>query len=238
VPSALAQIIASGALDQRDLSGLRHIIAAGEVLPAKYVRALAQALPHARFSNAYGPAETNVCTVHHIDNPATLSDAPVPIGTVWHDAEAKVLDEADQDLASGTPGELAIHSDSNMTGYWAAPALTKAAFYKDAKGRMFYRTGDIVVQDDQGVFHYHGRRDRQIKLRGYRIELDEIEACLTSHPNVAEAAVVLDDPNKQCRFCRARPRIKLTAAPFLRRLQHDRCRRYTDAFGLCQRYAA
>lgn len=195
VPSALTQIIQAGALDHRDLSAMRHIISAGEVLPAKSVRTLAQALPHVRFSNAYGPAETNVCTVHHIDQPATLSDAPLPIGPVWDAASAKVLDPADQEVPRGSSGELVVRSTTNMTEYWAAPDLTTAAFYHDKDGTRFYRTGDIVVQDDKGAFQYLGRRDRQIKLKGYRIELDEIEACLSSHPHVAEAAVVLDQPN-------------------------------------------
>jgi acyl-coenzyme A synthetase/AMP-(fatty) acid ligase len=76
-----------------------------------------------------------------------------------------------------------------MRGYWNLPDRTATAFQVDATGR-WYRTGDIVVEGEDGVYTYHGRRDRMVKRRGYRIELGEIEAALYRHPSIREAAAI------------------------------------------------
>ena len=77
-----------------------------------------------------------------------------------------------------------------MRGYWRRPDLNRRAFRNDPEdqGNVYYRTGDLVVESEEGLFHFLGRKDRQVKVRGYRIELDEIEAALTSHDDVEEAA--------------------------------------------------
>jgi acyl-coenzyme A synthetase/AMP-(fatty) acid ligase len=77
-----------------------------------------------------------------------------------------------------------------MKGYWNLPDQTAGAFFADADGRQWYRTGDVVTRNADGCHVYRGRRDRMVKRRGYRVELGEIEAALVRHPEIREAAVV------------------------------------------------
>jgi acyl-coenzyme A synthetase/AMP-(fatty) acid ligase len=95
----------------------------------------------------------------------------------------------------GVEGELVVTGDGVMQGYWNLPEQNLRAFLTDADGVRWYRTGDLVVEDADGIYIFHGRRDRMVKRRGYRIELAEIEAALASHPSMREVAVVaLADP--------------------------------------------
>ena len=190
-PHALTQLLLRGVLDKRDLSTLRWVIFGGEPFPPKYLGALMAQWPHARFSNSYGPAEVNMCTYHHVDAPVTETTETIPIGRAWNIAEALILNENDHQVAPGEPGELLIRSPTRMRGYWRAPALNAACFYRrnvtDDITDVFYRTGDIVVEDGAHGMLFLGRKDRQIKIRGFRIELDEVEAVLAEHGNVEEA---------------------------------------------------
>lgn len=95
------------------------------------------------------------------------------------------------DVAAGEEGELVIEGDNVMLGYWDLPERSANAFYVDGTGARWYRTGDVVAADADGVFTFIGRRDRMIKRRGYRIELGEVEAGLYRHPGVREAAAVV-----------------------------------------------
>jgi len=195
VPFALIQLLEHGVLEQRDLSSLRWVLFGGEPFAAKHLKALMSLWPEARFSNVYGPAEVNQCTFHHVD-PNDLTDhRPPPIGRIWDSAEGLVVDAADREVAPGEQGELLIRSATMMRGYWGRPDLNAKAFFArpvtaDVKD-LFYRTGDLVVEEGDGVLRFLGRKDRQVKVRGFRIELDEIEAALASHPAVDEAAAVL-----------------------------------------------
>ena len=141
--------------------------------------------------NMYGPTETNVCTYHEI--PATVEPdrtAPYPIGKACEQFRARVVDETGVDVARGQEGELVMAGPGVMQGYWNLASRTADAFFVDATGERWYRTGDLVTEDAGGVFTYVGRRDRMVKRRGYRIELGEIESGLYKHPDVREAAVV------------------------------------------------
>jgi acyl-coenzyme A synthetase/AMP-(fatty) acid ligase len=148
-------------------------------------------LPHARFYNLYGPTETNVCNYHPIPDvvPEDRTE-PYPIGAVCAQLRGRTVDEAGADVERGSEGELIISGPNVMQGYWNLPEQTARAFIVDAEGARWYRTGDIVVEDEHGVFTYVGRRDRMVKRRGYRIELGEIEAGLYRHAGIKEAAVI------------------------------------------------
>lgn len=200
VPLALTQMLQSQTLDKVDLSALRQVFYAGEPFAPKYVREWRAAVPHARLTNWYGPAETNVCTYHNITE-GPQGDEHVPIGKTWGNTEYLVL--ADPPIEKQYPptessqaitGQLLIRSATTMAGYWNRPDLTAAAFYDHANPsglpHRFYRTGDLVRLDENGDFHFLGRADNQVKVRGYRVELDAIEARLMAHPDVAEAAVL------------------------------------------------
>ncbi len=192
VPYALMQLLQRGALDDRDLRALRWVLFGGEAFPIKHLRALMQQWPHARFSNVYGPAEVNQCTFYHLPGPPDDDAAAIPIGALWSDAEGLVLDEQDQALPAGEVGELVVRSPTMMQGYWNHPDLNARAFYHEPScdlTRPFYRTGDLVRRDENDLYWFLGRKDRQVKTRGYRVELDEVEAALVKHASVAEAAV-------------------------------------------------
>jgi amino acid adenylation domain-containing protein len=192
VPFALIQLLLRGALDNRDLSALRWVLFGGEPFPPKHLRALMELWPHARFSNVYGPAEVNQCTYYHV--PALGDDEEsIPIGKVWNNSVGLVLDDNDYEVAAGEIGELVVRTPTMMRGYWNRPDLNERAFYRrqlfSNYEEVYYRTGDLVVALPDGNMKFLGRKDRQVKMRGYRVELDEIENALGGLPQVEEAAV-------------------------------------------------
>lgn len=194
VPLALTQLWLRGILSERDLTALRWVLFAGEPWAAKYLHAMRQQLPHAWFSNIYGPAEVNQCMYYHLppfEEEETQPENITPIGQVWANSEALVVDENNHPVASGDIGELLIRTATMMSGYWQRPDLSATAFFHTHVANqpaIFYRTGDLVIQQPDNQYRFVGRKDRQIKTRGYRVELDEVEAALVSHPQVEEAA--------------------------------------------------
>ncbi len=192
VPFALIQLLLRGALEKRDLGSLRWIVFGGEPFPTKYLRALMQRLPNARFSNSYGPAEVNQCTYYHVPHAPEDTDPPAPIGQMWDNSMGLVVDSHDQPVANGEKGELLVRAPTMMQGYWDNEALNRRAFFVrepyPGYSEIFYRTGDLVKMGKDGNYIYVGRKDRQIKSRGYRVELDEIEAAMMAHDHVEEAA--------------------------------------------------
>lgn len=193
VPFALIQLMERGVLENCDFSDLRWVLFAGEVFPTKHLRELMGMLPGIRFSNLYGPTETNVCTYYHVEQIPPDTDETIPIGTPCTNIEDLVVDGQDAPVAPGEIGELLIRGGVVMKGYWGLPERNATCFYRrPAFGDfedIFYRTGDLVQLGEDGYYRYLGRKDRQVKTRGYRVELDEVEVSLLSHASVAEAAV-------------------------------------------------
>ena len=194
VPFILIHAFQRGVLNQRDLSSLKWVLFGGEPFRPKHLYDLMKALPGTRFSNVYGPAEVNQCTYFHVpdtdSHPTTVDNtAPIPIGSVWDETEALIVDADDELVSDGQAGELLVHSSTMMVGYWDRSPSDSSVFFVSADGKRFYRTGDIVRRGDDGNLRFLGRKDRQIKIRGYRVELDDVEHALTSHPSIVEAAV-------------------------------------------------
>jgi amino acid adenylation domain-containing protein len=190
-PTILTMLYQYGKMERHDYSALRYVFFAGEVFPVKHLRAVRERVSDARFFNLYGPTETNVCTYHEIPSSIDPSRSePFPIGRVCEQFQARVVDEGGTDVPRGAEGELVIAGPGVMQGYWKLPDRTATAFFVGAQRERWYRTGDLVTADQEGVFTYVGRRDRMVKRRGYRIELGEIESGLYKHPEVKEAAVV------------------------------------------------
>ena len=190
-PSILALLAQYGGLEQTASAAPRLVLFAGEVFPIAPLRRLRALWTSATLWNLYGPTETNVCTAYPLPAtiPADRSD-PFPIGAVCPPLRGRVVDESGRALAPGTVGELLIAGPGVMRGYFGQPELTARAFVHDDEGTPWYRTGDLVVEDGTGCYHFHGRRDRMVKKRGYRIELGEIESALYRHEGVDRAAVV------------------------------------------------
>src|SRR5260221_12756467 len=222
-PSTLVLLLTRGNLAAQDLSALRVLLFAGEVFPAKYLRELMQLAPRARFANLYGPTETNVCTWYDVTAPPA-GDDPVPIGKACCNDEALVLDERLAPVPDGGAGELWIRGATVMQGYWGNPERTALALQRIevAPGLTdtAYRTGDIVRRLPDGNLEFLGRRDHQVKTRGYRVELGEIETALHAHPAVDEAVgIALPDPEVTNRL-RAPVGSKLGAGVDQRDLSH------------------
>lgn len=203
VPLILTQVLLNGDIDDHDFSSLRWVRFGGEVFPVKQLKELMQKWPQAKFINSYGPSELFRCTYYILEEPPGTDD-PIPLGTVWGNTEYKILDENDREVTKGTSGELVVRTDTLMIGYWNNQQLTEQSFYREqvASGYdyVFYRTGDLVEENENNEIMFLGRIDRQIKLRGYRIELDEIEATLLKHEGIEEAAVIVvekADENKE-----------------------------------------
>ena len=192
VPLALIQLLEQTDIAERTISSLRWVLFGGEIFSPKYLRRLMRMWPQARFSNVYGPAEVNQCTFYHVPPIAPEDDRPVPIGKVWPNADGLVVDEADETVPAGNPGELLVRAPTMMEGYWNRPELNARAFYdtEAAPGfrHRYYRTGDLVQAREDGELLFLGRKDRQVKVRGYRVELDEIESALARQAEVIEAA--------------------------------------------------
>jgi acyl-coenzyme A synthetase/AMP-(fatty) acid ligase len=190
-PSILSLLAQSSQLPRHDYTNLRIVLFAGEVFPVTPLRSLKQQWPHPSYFNLYGPTETNVCTWYEV--PAQVEDDrvdPYPIGKTCSNLQSRVVDGDGGDVARGAEGELCIAGPNVMQGYWNLPEQTANSFLPDTGDVRWYRTGDVVIEDAEGHYIYHGRRDRMIKKRGYRVELGEIEACLYRHAQVREAAVV------------------------------------------------
>ncbi|MFJ9538360.1 D-alanine--poly(phosphoribitol) ligase [Streptomyces sp. NPDC101225] len=189
VPSVLHLLTVSGALTPRTAHALRYVLFAGEVFPVQQLRALAALLPpEARLYNLYGPTETNVCTYHRVRPEDLTRDEPVPIGRPVTGARVSVVGE-DGRVAEGPDafGELVVEGDCVTPGYWRRESEPAAADHW--KGR--HATGDLVSYEE-GALVYRGRKDRMVKLSGYRVELGEIEAAVLRHPDISAAAVVVD----------------------------------------------
>ena len=179
-----------------ELTG-RVLLCGGEPMPAVLARRL-RALGE-RVFNVYGPTETTIwSTAAELDGDP---DDPVPIGVPLANTQVFVVDTAGRWLPPGVPGELCIAGAGVSRGYLNRPELTAERFGTDPRFGRFYRTGDLARLRHSGVLDLAGRTDRQVKLRGHRIELDEVEAVLHEHPDVAVAAVaVRGDPQTDGRL--------------------------------------
>ena len=193
VPYALRQLHDRGVLENHDLSRLRWILYGGEEYPPTELAALMRAIPSARVSNVYGPAEVNQCSHHHLDAPPS-ADAPIPIGRAWSGSELVLIEDA-QIVTGPGRGELWVAAATMMDRYWNRPDLTAHSIVEEhpllGAGR-WYRTGDLVERRTDGELVFLGRVDNQVKVRGYRIELEGVEATLADHDSVEGCAVLVE----------------------------------------------
>nr|WP_319947298.1 amino acid adenylation domain-containing protein [uncultured Shimia sp.] len=200
VPYVMTEMLLKGGMDQHDLTAIRWMIYGGEAFQIKHLRALQLALPNARFCNAYGPAETHQVSSYDIGIIPDDNDYVIPIGKPWKTVETLIVDENNDPVECDEFGELLVHAPSCMLGYWGDKERSEAAFfYQSIDGiiqKKFYRTGDIVTMQHDGMMYFHGRKDRQIKIRGNRVELDAVEAALFEHPSVTDCAVIKDKTDR------------------------------------------
>lgn len=180
VPSLAGMLRQIKALAPDSLAGLRVTVFGGEQLPAGVAEAWSAAAPASALFNLYGPTEATVfCLAQAVRPPWPLTPGRdvVAIGTPLPGNTARIVDAAGAELPDGTPGELQIGGQQLALGYLGAEALTAERFPEEG-GRRWYRTGDLALRTADGRFHCLGRIDNQIKVHGYRVELEEIDAHL------------------------------------------------------------
>ncbi|MEU5404190.1 amino acid adenylation domain-containing protein [Streptomyces sp. NPDC005963] len=187
VPSAFAELV-----DQLgDRISPTALNISGEVLTPALAERVRGLWPQARVINSYGPSETFYATAHLLDAAQPYADG-VPIGRPFPGVRAYVLSPGLTLLPPGTPGELYLAGAGR--GYHNQSAMTADRFVPDPHGppgARMYRTGDIARLTPGGELQHLGRVDTQVKIRGYRVEPGEIEAALTAHPHISQAAVVV-----------------------------------------------
>ncbi|MCK6548044.1 amino acid adenylation domain-containing protein [Myxococcota bacterium] len=171
---------------------LQNLVLGGDVVDPEYVHRVLEAGAPAHVIDAYGPTECTVfATAYEV--PRDLPrDVPIPIGRAISNTEVYVLDRHRAPVPIGVVGDLYLGGDGLAAGYLNRPELTEARFvpHPFVRCARLYHTGDVARFRADGVVEFLGRSDRQVKVRGFRIELDEVENALLRHPNVASAAVL------------------------------------------------
>ena len=202
VPTVFRALLAAEALTAtpagRPLPHLKAVLLAGEALrPSDVARFFARFGDEVALFNLYGPTETTMTRLWHRVVPADAEGPTVPLGRPMADTEVFVVDAAGRPRGPGRSGEIVLRSPWTSLGYLQRPEETARAFVPDLLGDgsplPAYRTGDLGVLRPDGVLEFRGRRDLQVKLRGVRIELEEVEAALGAAPGVREAAAALRD---------------------------------------------
>ena len=196
VPSYLEVLVTNLAQRPRELGALRYVVATGEALKKELVERWFAALPRIKLVNAYGLTETSDDTNHEImDRPP--EGERVPLGRPIHNVRIDVVDEQLSPVALGEAGEIVFSGVCVGRGYINDPERTRSAFLPDPHrpGGRLYRSGDYGRWLPDGKLEFLGRRDSQVKISGFRIEIGEIESALVRLPGVRDGAVVVS--NKQ-----------------------------------------
>lgn len=201
VPTVMNSVANCGVLATMELPDLKTVVFAGEVMPNKQLNMWRRALPQCLYSNLYGPTEITVdCTCYMVDRAFADTD-PLPIGYERHNMRVLILREDGTEAAAGETGELCVIGSQLALGYWNAPEETAKAFTANPLNKAFYEemyhTGDLAYKEEDGLIQYVGRKDSQIKLRGNRIEMGDIENAARTIAGLTNACAVFDAPNEQ-----------------------------------------
>lgn len=197
-PSALYSIIEaqSDRHREKDLMSLRLVVLGGESIDQARIRPLVERCPQLRVVNTYGPTEcTDIAASYVLDLDVHGAGGSVPIGRPIQNARIYILDESLRPVHIGGAGEICIGGVGVGSGYVNKDSLTAERFvvdkFAEGHGTHLYRSGDLGRWRTDGNIEFLGRNDGQVKLRGFRVELGEIEAQLARHPQVAQAAAVV-----------------------------------------------
>ena len=196
VPSVLCRVAEFDTFETVRPRTLRTVLFSGEVMPVKQFNVWRRALPGVRFANLYGPTEAAVDAAYYIVDREFRDGEPIPIGRACENTDVFLLNERDERAAPGETGEICIRGTSLALGYLRDPAATAAAFVQnplhDRYPERIYRTGDLGRYNERGELIYLGRKDRQIKHMGHRIEPGEIEATAEAVSGVRRACCLYD----------------------------------------------
>ena len=226
---------------------IRQFLFCGEVLTKKLTEEIFRRFPNVPVVNAYGPTEATVLvTGAEMTKDMLADEAPLPIGMPFENVTAVIADETGAPVPEGREGELLLIGEAVSIGYLNRPELNAKAFFTAPDGRRGYHTGDLCRMRD-GCIYYLGRLDGQVKLNGFRVELEDVENNLVKVPNIARAAVLpvmqdgkvtaltafvlLEKPDSESSLARAR-RIKAALGELLPAYMIPRKILAVDAFPL------
>ena len=205
VPSALCIVANLRALGERDISCLKYVLFAGEVMPAKQYNMWKKALPNTIFANLFGPTEvTDICNYYIINRPIQ-DDEVIPIGGPCQNTKMIILNENNQEANKGEIGELCVAGSILAYGYYGDKNKTEQVFIQNPLNHLYpeiiYKTGDLVEYNQNNELIYKGRKDFQIKHMGHRIELGEIEAGTSSITGVESTCCLYDSRRSLIILC-------------------------------------
>ena len=196
--------------------GVRHVLFGGEECDRRAVRQVLQNGPPQRLLHVYGPTETTTFATWHLVSNEDYTANKIPIGRPIANTQVLVLDRHSKPVPVGVTGEIHIAGPGLARGYLNRPELTAEKFvdHPFQTGQSLYKTGDLGRWRADGNLVFLGRRDRQVKLRGFRIELDEIESVLCAHSALKDAVVVAQSTQKKASgswrmSCRVTPKLQL-----------------------------
>lgn len=175
-------------------TGVRNLLVGGEKLSARHINEVKKKYPELTIINGYGPTENTTFTACHRIEKMYPDD--IPIGHPIANTHVLILDRYNQPMPVGVPGEICTGGDGLARGYLNDPDLTDKKFVPHPleNGKRLYRTGDLGYWTPEGLLCYMGRNDDQVKVRGFRIEIGEIEAKLLIHPSITQACVIAIQP--------------------------------------------
>ncbi len=193
VPTVIAMIEEAERLGDPALANVQHLLLTGEPVPSALVKRWYDAYPDCTVYNMYGTTETAIVS-HWYAIPRTIDgQRPIPLGWPLPDMRVQLLD-GDRPVDSGAIGESVVAGPQVSPGYWDNPYLTERSFGPDPIDPQapvtVYRTGDLLRRTPDGLYHYVGRQDTQLKVRGHRVDLGEIEHVLAHCDGVRDAVVV------------------------------------------------
>jgi amino acid adenylation domain-containing protein len=192
IPTSLRNFMAT--LSEDDVFPAVRVVAAGgePILRSDVDNFNRHFGPHCVLSHSFGPTETLTVTFAIVPHATRVTEGKLPIGHCAADRQVALLGESGREVADGEVGEIAVTSRNLSPGYWRDPDRTRAVFLPDAAGggARTYLTGDLGKRGPGGVLVHVGRRDSQVKVRGYRVEVSEIESALCALKGIREAVVV------------------------------------------------
>ena len=175
------------------LPHLKYLVVAAEASQVEVISKFRMCAPHATFVNLYGPTEATIyCCCYKIPKEDIKEyNGMIAIGHPFTGTEAVIVDEKGERLAIGEKGELLISGPQVMGGYLNNPEKTSEAMIESPSGEIFYKTGDLCIMDEEGDIFYCGRKDHQVKIQGFRIELSEIENTANKFLNFSRNAIAI-----------------------------------------------
>ncbi|MBQ3124878.1 MAG: amino acid adenylation domain-containing protein [Clostridia bacterium] len=201
VPTVMISVANSGILSRKKLESLKLILFAGEVMPIRQLNEWIDNCPDCKFVNMYGPTEATDIVLYYVVDREFTAGETLPIGIPCANMKALILDADGKPCKKGEQGELCIGGSGISSGYWNSPEITERAFIQNPLNNKYcdrlYRTGDLVYEAEDGNIIFCGRADSQIKLRGNRIELGDIEAAAAAMDNIKNCCVMFSHETEE-----------------------------------------